>query len=260
MNTKYVETLLLDFQKINNHKTMIPYKKLLDMFSFFKSIELIIENFNKEHLDNGLSIYNHIDSIRLNGPDKFQLSFHIYKKEIYLRESILNIEDISRFNNNLVIFKNFIELNLDTFQLIQEKIYQIRSIESALKSIINKDKDQKIAGFRKYLKSLILDFKNNSTLDQNKKIVHIELKLERTHGHFYLYFHPYFNSTDLNKYVSNPSNILVNYEEDKLSLEEMKKLLPFTEKLPLKQIERSFFIDSKSLEDYIVLSKNMSNF
>lgn len=263
MNKHEITNLINDFKKLENYQHMKQYQKLTSILKNFNYLDEQIKSFNINNAGANIRLYLNHTTLLLN-IDNFSVTYNLQNKQFYINSMITtNINSISLGFN---LFQEFIEINQLHLQNSINDFNIFNSIYAAYQSIINKDKDQKVALHRKYLKDIIINFKKSYHLDTTQPILRIELRFYKYNNTFSfltsnLLSHDKEKYTqEIENYLNNPSNILINGEYNNNSLNDIKQLIPFMNSLPLTKQDNSFNIDIALLDDFISTSNKLSNF
>lgn len=263
MNKTEITNLINDFKKLENYQHMKQYQKLTSILKNFDYLEEQIKSFNINNSVLNQKIYLNHTTLLLN-IDNCSVTYNIQNKHFYLNSIITT--NVSNITLGLNLFQQFVEINQMQLQNSINDFNIFNSIYAAYKSIINKDKDQKVALHRKYLKDIIVNFKKTYHLDIIQPILRIELRFYKHNNQFSflvskLLSHDHEKYTqEIENYLNNPSNILINGEYNNDSLDDIKQLIPFMNSLPLTKQDNAFNVDIQLLDDFISTSNKLSNF
>lgn len=260
MTNILVNSLIKKFESLPNHQSMAPYKKLMLIAKEIELLENNISLFNSKYETETFKIYFEIHENSFRAVFKNFSIFYSNKDNFQLTQC--KIDTLNLFSQFFNAVYDFVCENKVLLHNIEQNSFNYRSIESAYLSVLNKQEDQKNAGIRKYLKQLMLDFKNNYTFSPEQPFVNIELRFDSQKKQFLFKVHTIQTQSEIEKYKHNPSNVLINYDDNvkDISLTIIQQLIPFIEKLPMKQRDLCFYIDKIELDNFIHMQKNMQHF
>ncbi len=263
MNKNEITNLINNFQKLENYQHMKQYQKLISILNEFNYLEKQINFFNINNSNLNIKIYLFHSSLNLVF-DNLYVDYDIFNNNFNIHQTISN--NLKYIVTNLNLFENFVDIHKEYLEKYLKNYKVFNSIKASFISNINKEKYQKVSFHRKYLKDIVVNFKKSYLLDINQPILRIELRFYKHNNQFSflvsdLFLHDKKKYTqEIENYLKNPSNILINGEYHNNSLDDIKQIIPFMNSLPLTNQDNAFNVDIDLLDDFISTSNKLSNF